>query len=70
VRRIIAGSNWSVAIGNSFRSFGRQGEGLENLLAQQRAGRNEPIVFVLHQASPRIDFTDRGKTALDIAGEE
>jgi hypothetical protein len=65
-RRIVTGVNWSVAIGNPFRSFGQTGEGLENLLAQQRAGRNEPIIFVLHLASPRIEFADRGKTALVI----
>jgi DNA topoisomerase VI subunit B len=67
-RRIIAGVNWSVALGNPFRSFGHR-EGLESLLADQRAGRNEPIVFVLHLASPRIEFSDRGKTALVIAGK-
>jgi hypothetical protein len=70
VRRIITGVNWSVALGNPFRSFGRHGEGLESLLADQRAGRNEPIVFVLHLASPRIEFSDRGKTALVLAAEE
>jgi hypothetical protein len=66
-RRIVAGVNWSVGLGNPFRSFGRHGEGLESLLADQRAGRDEPIVFVLHLASPRIEFSDRGKTALVIA---
>jgi DNA topoisomerase VI subunit B len=70
IRRIITGVNWSVALGNPFRSFGRHGEGLESVLADQRAGRNEPIVFVLHLASPRIEFSDRGKTALVLAGEE
>lgn len=69
IRRIITGVNWSVALGNPFRSFGRH-EGLESVLADQRAGRNEPIVFVLHLASPRIDFSDRGKTAVVLAAEE
>ena len=66
-RRIITGVNFSVALGNPFRSFGQTGEGLEYLLAQQRAGRHEPIIFVLHLASPRVEFADRGKTALVIA---
>jgi Histidine kinase-, DNA gyrase B-, and HSP90-like ATPase len=45
-RRIIVGVNWSVGLGNPFRSFGRYGgEGLEALLADQRAGRDEPIVL-------------------------
>jgi DNA topoisomerase VI subunit B len=65
-RRIVTGVNFSVALGNPFRSFGQTGERLENLLAQQRAGRHEPIIFVLHLASPRVEFADRGKTALVI----
>ena len=65
-RRIVIGVNHSVALGNPFRSFGQTGEGLEQLLADQRAGRNEPIVFLLHLASPRVEFADRGKTALVI----
>jgi hypothetical protein len=64
-RRIITGVNFSVAVGNPFRSFrGYNGEGLEAQLQQLRAGRDEPIVFVLHYACPRVEFTDRGKTAL------
>jgi hypothetical protein len=65
-RRIVTGVNFSVALGNPFRSFGQTGAGLENLLAQQRAGRSEPIIFVLHMASPRVEFADRGRTALVI----
>ena len=67
-RRIIAGANWSVGIGNPFRSFGRGGEGLESLLAEQRARSHEPIVFVAHFACPRIEYTDRGKSAIVIRG--
>jgi hypothetical protein len=66
-RRIITGVNFSVAVGNPFRSFrGYGGEGLEAQLQQLRAGSNEPIVFVLHYTCPRVEFTDRGKTALII----
>jgi hypothetical protein len=67
-RRIIAGANWSVALGNPFRDFGRGGEGLERLLAEQRAASLEPIILLVHLASPRIQFSDRGKTALILAG--
>jgi hypothetical protein len=64
-RRIIAGVNWSPALaGNPFRDFGRDGEGLERLLAEQRATAEEPIVVVVHLASPRVQFSDRGKTSL------
>jgi hypothetical protein len=68
-RRIIIGVNWSVALGNPFRSFREYGgEGLEQLLADQRAGRNEPIVFVLHYVCPRAAYTDRGKSAIVLPG--
>lgn len=69
-RRIYAGANWSSAIKNPFRSFGDTGEGLETTLADLRATRHEPIVFVLHLAHPRVEYTDRGKSALVINGGE
>jgi hypothetical protein len=68
-RKIVVGANWSAAIKNPFRSFGATGEGLETHLAQLRATRNEPVVFVLHLAHPRIEYTDRGKSALVIGGD-
>jgi DNA topoisomerase VI subunit B len=67
-RKIVSGANWSGAIKNPFRSFGQTGEGLEAVLAQQRAGRKEPVVFCLHLAQPRVEYTDRGKSALVIGG--
>jgi len=67
-RSIFAGTNWSAALGNPFRTFGDTGEGLETVLADMRATRYEPIVFVLHLAHPRLEFTDRGKSALVIGG--
>jgi DNA topoisomerase VI subunit B len=65
-RRIITGVNWSPAVGNPFRSLGSYGESLDSILAEQRSGRDEPIVFVLHLARPRIEYTDHGKTAIAI----
>jgi hypothetical protein len=67
-RRIYAGANWSAAIKNPFRAFGGTGEGLEAALTRLHAGGNEPIIFVLHLAHPRPDYTDRGKSALAIGG--
>jgi hypothetical protein len=72
-RRIITGVNWSPAIGNPFRSLGSSyGESLDTILAHQRSGSDEPIIFVLHLARPRIDYTDHGKTAitLDDGGDD
>lgn len=67
-RQIFAGANWSAAIKNPFRSFGDTGEGLEAALTDMRAGRREPIVFCLHLAHPRVQYTDRGKSALVMGG--
>jgi DNA topoisomerase VI subunit B len=67
-RRIITGVNWSVAIGNPFRSLGSYGESLDTILSEQRSGRDEPIIFVVHLARPRIEYTDHGKTAVVIPG--
>jgi DNA topoisomerase VI subunit B len=68
-RRIFSGANWSAAIKNPFRSFGHTGEGLETQLYNLRATRCEPVVFVLHLAQPRVDFTDAGKSAIGIGAE-
>jgi hypothetical protein len=67
-RRFYPGANWSAAIKNPFRSFGSTGEGLEALLADMRAGREEPVVFALHVSHPCIEYTDRGKSAMVIGG--
>jgi hypothetical protein len=65
-RKVDAGASWSAAIKNPFRTFGRTGQGLETVLAERRATANEPVVFVLHLAHPRVEYTDRGKSALII----
>ena len=67
-RKIFAGANWSAAINNPFRHFGQTGEGLEAVLSDQRVGSHEPIVFCLHLADPRVEYTDRGKSAIVIGG--
>jgi hypothetical protein len=69
VRRIVTGINWSVAIGaDPFRHLGPAGESLDGILTNQRAGRNEPIVTVLHLACPRIEYLDRGKSSVVVPG--
>lgn len=67
-RRLITGVNWSPGIVNPFRQLGKLGEGLDSVLEKQRAGRNEPVVLLLHLACPRVNYTDRGKSAVVIAG--
>jgi DNA topoisomerase VI subunit B len=66
-RQIYAGANWSPGIRNPFRSFGKSGEGLEGYLRGLYAGANEPIIHVIHVAHPRVEFTDRGKTAIVVS---
>jgi hypothetical protein len=66
-RRLVTGVNFSPGIGNPFRTLGNAyGDGLAALLEKRFAGPNEPIVFLLHLAHPRVRYTDRGKSALVI----
>ena len=64
-RRMVTGVNWSPGIVNPFRTLGdAYGDGLAALLEKKYAGREEPIVFLLHVACPRVQYTDRGKSAV------
>jgi DNA topoisomerase VI subunit B len=64
-RRIITGINWSPsAAANPFRQLGN--ESLDSILQDQRAGHDEPVVFLLHLVCPRVSYTDRGKSAVVI----
>lgn len=65
-RRIITGFNWSPGITNPFRELGRYGRSLDDLLREQRASADEPIVFVMHIVCPRVEFKDRGKSSVVI----
>jgi hypothetical protein len=67
-RRLITGVNWSVGINNPFRQLGENGDSLDTYLEMQRVGRNEPVILLVHLASPRIAYTDRGKSALALGG--
>jgi DNA topoisomerase VI subunit B len=67
-RRLVTGVNWSPGIVNPFRELGRFGQSLDSILEQQRAGRDEPVVLLLHMACPRVEYTDRGKSAVVIGG--
>jgi DNA topoisomerase VI subunit B len=69
IRRIITGVNWSVGINNPFRLLGAYGQSLDSYLQEQRVGYGEPIILVIHLASPRIVYLDRGKSAVALRGE-
>ena len=63
-RRLITGVNWSPGIINPFRELGNFGRSLDTILSEQRASQDEPVILVLHMACPRVEYTDRGKSAV------
>jgi DNA topoisomerase VI subunit B len=65
-RRLITGVNWSPGIVNPFRALGPFHQSLDTVLTQQRADRDEPVIVLLHLACPRIEYTDRGKSAVVV----
>ncbi len=65
-RRIVTGVNWSPGILNPFRQLGKLGKSLDSILENQRVGRDEPTVFVLHIACPKIIYADRGKSSVIV----
>jgi DNA topoisomerase VI subunit B len=69
VRRMTTGVNFSPGITNPFRSLGSIGQSLDTLLANQRAGRRDPVMMVIHLCCPRLAFSDRGKSALALGSD-
>lgn len=65
-RRLITGVNMSPGIINPFRELGAFGRSLDTILSQQRADQDEPVIFVLHMACPRVEYTDRGKSSVVV----
>lgn len=63
-RRLVVGINWSATILNPFRELGQFGISLDTLLAQARADKDDPVIVFMHLAHPRVEFTDRGKSAV------
>jgi DNA topoisomerase VI subunit B len=65
-RRLVTGVNWSPGIINPFRELGHFGTSLDTVLTRQRAAANEPVTMVLHMTCPRVEYTDRGKSAVVV----
>jgi DNA topoisomerase VI subunit B len=63
-RRLITGVNWSPGIRNPFRQIGTFGQSLDAVLAMQRADATTPVFLLLHVACARVEYTDRGKSAV------
>jgi DNA topoisomerase VI subunit B len=64
-RLLVTGVNWSAAIINPFRQLGGpNGRSLDTILTSQRVAEGEPVIMVAHLAQPRVQYTDRGKSAV------
>ncbi|PWT73230.1 MAG: hypothetical protein C5B46_05670 [Proteobacteria bacterium] len=68
-RKFVTGANWSGAINNPFRTFGKTGEGLESTLANVRANANQPVICALHLACAHIQYADRGKSSIILTDD-
>jgi hypothetical protein len=68
-RITVTGVNCSPGIRNPFQQIGRNGAGLDTLLAELNASSTEPVIAALHLICPRVSYTDRGKSAIVIDGE-
>jgi hypothetical protein len=65
-RRLVVGVNWSPGIGNPFRQLGKGGMSCDALLQKLRSGPHKPIIALVHVATARAHYTDRGKSAVII----
>ena len=63
-RLIVTGVNWSPGIVNPFRELGSMGCGLDAALQDLRVGHEEPVLVFVHMAAARVQYTDRGKSAV------
>jgi hypothetical protein len=68
LRQVIVGVNFSVAIDSPFNRLGPF-ESLTSVLARQHVNFDDHVVVVLHYTSPRVDFSDRGKSAVALPRE-
>jgi DNA topoisomerase VI subunit B len=65
-RQLMTGINWSPALIDPFRSLSRYGVGLDGLLNSLHINQADPVTFVLHLACPHLNYTDRGKSSLEV----
>ncbi len=68
-RRLIIGVNWSPGIVNPFRELGTFGQSMDSILEHCRVGREEPVILLVHVARPRVEYSDRGKSAVVVEGD-
>ena len=51
---------------SKFRELGRYGASLDTVLSRQRVDQDDPVILVLHMTCPRVEYTDRGKSAVVV----
>jgi DNA topoisomerase VI subunit B len=61
-REVYVGVNWSPALQSPFYQ-------LPYLLGEMRLDNHDPVVLLVHLASPRLDYTDRGKSRLTLPSD-
>ncbi len=61
-RRIVCGLNWTPTLTSPVYQ-------LQDALGPMRVESHDPVTVLVHLSCPRFDFTDRGKTRLDLRGE-
>ena len=62
---LITGVNFSATLENPFQTF-RGMEGLDEILAELRAGSGAPVIVCVHYVSPHIEYLDRGKSRIGL----
>ena len=69
-RELVTGINWTPTYRDPFTSVGEYGDSLSGVLGDEYAGSEEPIIVLVHLATPKPVFTDRGKTSLSLPHDE
>ena len=52
--------------GNASAKRYKYGVGLDGLLNSLHISQSDPVTFVLHLACPHLNYTDRGKSSLEV----
>jgi hypothetical protein len=58
-RTVVTGMNWSPTIGTP-------ADEISEIIGLQRIGPQQPVLQIIHLAKPKFQFTDRGKTRVDL----
>lgn len=67
-RRLLTGINWTPTYRDPFTCLGQERESLANRLGDEYCSLEEPIALIVHLATPRPAFNDRGKTSTSLPG--